>query len=92
MARVPESLLHAALCVVAVELNYSLAKNVRRERLIRVLRNKLPGHESLAREILEELVRQGYLTMHGGRKAYMLTNRGRSQALKTCKGGSTKLR
>ena len=89
MARIPESLLQAALCIVAVELHYSTSRNMSRERLARVLRNRLPGHEDLARELLEELVRRGYLTMHGGRRTYMLTSYGRTQALGICREDSS---
>jgi len=85
MARIPESLLQAALCVAAVELGYSLSRNVRWEKLARALRNKLPGHGDLADEILEELVRKGYLTRHGGRDTLMLTRYGRAQALGFCR-------
>ena len=88
MTRIPRTLLQAALCIVAVDLNYSTARNLSREKLARVLRNKLPGHEDLAYEILEELVRRGYLTKHGGRRTYMLTHYGRTKALSMCKDDS----
>ena len=92
MSRISEELLRAALCVVAIELGYSLSKNMTPESLTRALRNKLPGHGSLARELLRELVRKGYLTTHGGRQTYMLTRRGRGSAgrgLKPRRGAPT---
>jgi len=90
----PESIITAAICVVAEILDYTTSKNVSEETLLRALERLLlasplprvnPKRKLRAKkDLLEELVRKGYLTLHGGRKTYMLTRTGLSKALKEC--------
>ncbi|MEB3759684.1 MAG: hypothetical protein GSR81_02425 [Desulfurococcales archaeon] len=91
----PESLVQAALCAVADTLGFSKAKNVSEEHLLKVLEKLIRNHPiegrslrrllKAKRDLLQELVRRGYLTMHGGRQTYMLTTTGLQKALEECR-------
>ncbi len=87
----PESLVVAALCVVANALGYSKGKNVGEDVLLRALEKQLlkqvlhgvsPKRALKSKkDLLQELVRRGYLKPHGGRPTYQLTDAGLLKAL-----------